>query len=581
MCGIHGFLWSDPEAMTTMIKIAHHRGPDGNGQWHNDNITLGHNLLSITDDASDSIQPWQHNNLVITYNGEIYNYRQLRKTLNYNFKTDTDTEVLAVGLEQRGLKFLEEIDGMFAFACYNKQDKTLILARDSNGAKPLYYGELNGKLAFSSEIKSLLALGFPRKVSMEGFRHLHYSGLTSGYITCFDQIKRLVPGEIVLINTNNNSKKTHNLNDLVIPKAIQPYKNLERDLASKLKESVNLTLMGRRNIGIFLSGGLDSSSVFYEAVVGNNKKPLAISTRFDLSSGGKNLNDDADLARRYAKELKTPHIDCNFNEQDWVNLIEKTIWVMEEPRQGRSFPAYYKTYQTLRQKDIIVTMSGDGGDELLVGYKHYIKPGFEQRLLGLRASVLDFNNPELQLSHEEQIAYLHSWLPKGGLTDDLLNNAMYVESLNVLSEDFLIRNDKLGMAFGMEARFPMLCNAFKNFVRGIPSSVKVNAEFHGPSWMTHSKGLLKRSYTNKLPDYILTKNKSGWRAPADDWIKPLAKNEPGLLADYIRAQLTPEIAEFFELPKNHNRIDFATLSSKTLFTALIFSIWVQQFDLTL
>ena len=127
MCGIHGFLWSDPEAMTTMIKIAHHRGPDGNGQWHNDNITLGHNLLSITDDASDSIQPWQHNNLVITYNGEIYNYRQLRKTLNYNFKTDTDTEVLAVGLEQRGLKFLEEIDGMFAFACYNKQDKTLLL----------------------------------------------------------------------------------------------------------------------------------------------------------------------------------------------------------------------------------------------------------------------------------------------------------------------------------------------------------------------------------------------------------------------------------------------------------------------
>jgi asparagine synthase (glutamine-hydrolysing) len=145
MCGIHGFLWNNQQQIDEMIRIAHHRGPDGNGSWSDQNITLGHNLLSIVDEVTPSTQPWIHNNLVLVYNGEIYNYKELRATINYEFKTNTDTEVLAAGLEQYGTEFLYRLDGMFAFACYNTVTKKLLLARDSNGAKPLYYGHLNHK----------------------------------------------------------------------------------------------------------------------------------------------------------------------------------------------------------------------------------------------------------------------------------------------------------------------------------------------------------------------------------------------------------------------------------------------------
>ena len=148
MCAIHGILCRSKELMSEMIKQAHHRGPDGNGQWSNDDITLGHNLLSIIDTTENSKQPWFHNDWVLVYNGEIYNYKEL----GFKTKTNTDTEVLIKGLEKEGSSFIKKLDGMFAFAAYNKKTKELILARDSNGAKPLYYGHINDKLAFSSEM---------------------------------------------------------------------------------------------------------------------------------------------------------------------------------------------------------------------------------------------------------------------------------------------------------------------------------------------------------------------------------------------------------------------------------------------
>ena len=139
MCAIHGIFWPSKESMSKMIEQAHHRGPDGNGQWNDEHITLGHNLLSIVDEVKASLQPWFHNDYVLIYNGEIYNYKELQSTINHSFKTNTDTEVLVAGIEQYGKSFIHKLDGMFAFACYNKKTKKLIIARDSNGAKPFYY----------------------------------------------------------------------------------------------------------------------------------------------------------------------------------------------------------------------------------------------------------------------------------------------------------------------------------------------------------------------------------------------------------------------------------------------------------
>ena len=601
MCGIHGFLWNNQQQIDKMIQIAHHRGPDGNGSWSDQNISLGHNLLSIVDEVTPSTQPWIHNNLVLVYNGEIYNYKELRATINYEFKTNTDTEVLAAGLEQYGTEFLYRLDGMFAFACYNTVTKKLLLARDSNGAKPLYYGHLNHKLCFSSEIKSLLSLGFERKVSKEGFKHYYYAGLTTGYITLFKDIYRLVPGEIVEYDTQTSRQVSKaNIND----RPLEPYTGSANDLPELLRvnltKATEMTLMGRREVGLFLSGGMDSSSVLYAMAARLKKQPKTFSTRFDAPVHSK-LNEDADIALQLSQHFNTQHAECFFTEQDWVDNIEKTIRALEEPRQGRSFPAYYLTNKLLSDSGITVTLSGDGGDELLVGYKQYLNPPFENKIIKLRSTLKQFKNPELHTDIAGQMDYLNSWLPRGGLTGDELNDYMYTECLNHLSEDFLVRNDKLGMSFSMEARFPMLCDVFKNFVRSIPSEYKVDTDKFSKNWSKYNKGLLKKSFHNKLPDYVLNKTKSGWRAPTDDWIigiKDAPAPDQGPLKEYVRSLLTPEILDIFEIPreevetkflnnKDHDsdykpgKAGIGLLSQKHLFIMIMFAVWYKEFNMSM
>lgn len=607
MCGIHGFRWNNTsDSMSKMINKAKHRGPDGKGVWCNSYLTLGHNLLSIVDEPSASAQPLESAESVLVYNGEIYNYKELRQSLNYEFKTNTDTEVLLVGLEQQGKEFLYKIDGMFALAFYNKKLGVLTLARDSNGAKPLYYGFLDGRLAFSSEISSLLELGFPRKVSMEGFKHYYYSGLTAGPITCFDGINRLVPGEILEINVMSNSTRSTNINN----KALTPFSGKDNEvpelITANLREAVRRTLMGRREIGIFLSAGMDSSAVFYEMANSLKIKANTFSTRFGISIPGCNYNEDADLAKQLAKSYGSIHREITVTESDWVDCLEKSILALEEPRQGKSYPAYYATNKLLSDSGIVVTLSGDGGDELLAGYKHYFTcPTFKERFDALRLNHRVLDNPALHMTSNDQYDYLMSWMPKGGITGDALNDIMYIESLHTLSEDFLVRNDKLGMAFSMEARFPIMCNVFKNFVRSLPGRLKATPKDKGFKWDTGNKFLFRRSYRGKLPPMIVNKSKTGWRAPTDDWVigshkHPAPNNSP--LRDYLRSVLSDKTimdifnikAEDIENKYLNNYNHFGPLkpsgkpsagpglsAQKELFTILMFAVWYKSFKMSM
>ena len=340
MCAIHGIFWPSKESMSKMIEQAHHRGPDGNGQWNDEHITLGHNLLSIVDEVKASLQPWFHNDYVLIYNGEIYNYKELQSTINHSFKTNTDTEVLVAGIEQYGKSFIHKLDGMFAFACYNKKTKKLIIARDSNGAKPFYYCNFNNRFVFSSEIKSILSLGFSRKVSKEGFKHYYHSGLVAGYLTMFEGINKLIPGEILEIDVTTNTKHSTNVNnDRLIP-FDGNVKDIPDLIREKLKKAVEMTLMGRREIGLFLSGGLDSSSIFYELIHSSKTKPNTFSTRFVEPHKDSNYNEDANLAKMLSEQFNSNHKEVLIGEQEWIDNLEKCVLALEEPRQGKSFPAY-------------------------------------------------------------------------------------------------------------------------------------------------------------------------------------------------------------------------------------------------
>ncbi len=591
MCAIHGIVDVKPELMMKMVKAAHHRGPDGNGIFEDDYITLGHNLLSIVGQVEDSKQPYHYEDCILVFNGEIYNY----KDLSHNPKTDTET--LAIGLKNEGWEFLKKCDGMFALAFYNKTTKELILARDTNGTKPLYYGNLNDKLYFSSEIKSLLECGFERRICKRALGLYYNQGYVPGYLTMFEGIKKLVPGQ-VLVNG-----KSHNLldYDLLVPTNLDE-NFVGRQVQLKHNYSVNQTLMGRRNIGLFLSGGLDSTSILYE-MKELGVKPRTFTSSFATTDPESLLNEDSKLAERLCKDWGIENNVVYQTQQDYVDALEDTFYALEEPRQGKSFPTYYNMNKFMASNDITVTLAGDGGDELFAGYKHHAHPNWPGKLKMLRMHNRPLKNKELECSLEDQMSYLKEWLPMQQVNGkDNLNDFLYIESLNALAEDFLVRNDKLGMAHSMEGRFPILNKRLRDYVRAVPSNLKVDPLFYKkPRW--YHKRLQKKAYQGLLPDYILNHVKTGWRFPTDEiLIGRMDQPAPnsGVLKEYIRETLNDkELMDIFEYDmsdienrylnnrdhvKNKKGADKAgpgLKSQKELFCTLNFAVWKKVYGMTI
>ena len=591
MCAIHGIVDVKPELMVKMVKAAHHRGPDGNGIFEDDYITLGHNLLSIVGQVEEGKQPYHYEDCVLVYNGEIYNY----KDLSHNPKTDTET--LAKGLKKEGWEFLKKCDGMFALAFYNKTTKELILARDTNGTKPLYYGYLKDKLYFSSEIKSLLECGFERRVCKKALSLYYNQGYNPGYLTMFEGIKKLVPGQ-VLVNGHS-----HNLLDYNLPQVDNlDINHVKRNVQLKHNYSVKQTLMGRRNIGLFLSGGLDSTSILYE-MKELGVRPRTFTSSFATTDPKSKLNQDSEIAKRVCDEWGIENNMLYQTQQDYVDALEDTFYALEEPRQGKSFPTYYNMNKFISSHDITVTLAGDGGDELFAGYKHHKDPDWRGKLKMLRINNRPLKNPELECSLDDQMAYLLEWLPiKQILNKDKLNDFLYVESLNALAEDFLVRNDKLGMAFSMEGRFPILNKRLRDYVRALPSELKIDIDFAKKPKNKH-KYLQKKAYQGLLPKYILEHSKTGWRFPTDEILigrmdQPAPDN--GVLKDYIRETLNnKELMDIFEYDmtdvedrylnnrehkKNAKGVDKAgpgLKSQKELFCTLNFATWKKVYGMTI
>jgi asparagine synthase (glutamine-hydrolysing) len=591
MCAIHGIFKKDVSMVMNMVAKSHHRGPDGRGTWHDEFVTLGHNLLSIVDEPTESIQPWNHNNLIVVFNGEIYNYKELGA--EFELTTNTDTEVIARGVEKYGDAFLDKLDGMFGLAIYFKREKQLLLARDSNGTKPVYYGfDKQFNICFSSEIKALLEIGFERKLCKQAFTHYQKVGYNSGYLTLFEGIQKLVPGEVRTYDViESNVINQRNLNN---------YKytyHHTHEIRDRVNQAVEQTLMGRRNIGLFLSGGIDSTSILYE-MKELGVKPNTFTSEFELIDPKSRLNQDSDLAKGLAERFEVFNNTVRQSQQDYVDALEDTFYALEEPRQGKSFPTYYNTNKFIAQNNITVTLAGDGGDELFGGYKHHKFPDWEGKLRTLSKNNRVLRNPELNCSIEDMMDYLNDWLPTTPMTGDKVNDFMYIESLNSLAEDFLIRNDKLGMAFSMEGRFPYMNKCIRDYVRAIPGDLKTPPSFHAQP-LVNNKSLQKQAFKNRLPDNILNHVKTGWRFPTDEILignrKSPAPNN-GVLKDYIREILRDkQLQDLFEYNeddienkylnnKDHppvgskNKADIGLKSQKELFIILNFAVWKKVYQ---
>jgi asparagine synthetase B (glutamine-hydrolysing) len=332
-------------------------------------------------------------------------------------------------------------------------------------------------------------------------------------------------------------------------------------------------------------------------------KPRTFTSSFATTDPKSLLNHDSKLAERLCKEWGIENNVLYQTQQDYVDSIEDAFYALEEPRQGKSFPTYYNMNKFISSNDITVTLAGDGGDELFAGYKHHIKQeNWQDKLFWLRAYNTPLKNSELRCSLNDQMNYLNEWLPVKQLQEDELNNFLYTESLNSLAEDFLVRNDKLGMAFSMEGRFPIINKTLRDYVRALPSELKIDEKFSDFPKTKH-KYLQRKSYEGLLPDYILNHRKTGWRFPTDEiLIGRMDQPAPdkGVLKDYIRETLNDkELMDIFEYEekdiedrylnnREHVKNDKGTdkagpglKSQKELFCTLNFAVWKKVYNMSL
>ena len=382
MCGIYGITSTDHEFVSQYIQKCKHRGPDGSGEWGDHTVTLGHNLLSIMADPKVSRQPWKTlKGNVLVYNGEIFNYFELINRYHKQFtsKTECDTELLAWGLDTFGLDFIDQIDSMHGFAYYDIDKKEIILSRDHAGIKPVFYAEVSQGLIFGSEIKGMLDyVPNARIVDPLGMGCYALAGINATRNTVFSGIKKLLAGETIVYDIRNQKiKQTKRI-------FIKPNSNSKLypdEFKAKGRETVSMCSIGQRKIGVFLSGGLDSSIVAYELkrIIGevdtftNRIDPCPVPKEKRAGSGifSEDYNSDANCAKVLAQQENFNHTEITITPQIILDNWDNAIYYMEQPMYNQSISMYCYTNKFLSDKGIVVTMAGDMGDELFGGYPKY------------------------------------------------------------------------------------------------------------------------------------------------------------------------------------------------------------------
>jgi asparagine synthase (glutamine-hydrolysing) len=519
MCGIYGITDKDPNFIQQYIDTCTHRGPDGSKIKTIQGITLGHNLLSIMADPAMSTQPWDTpagNTLI--YNGEIFNYHELKEKYNNEF-TDTtgcDTELLAWGLDKYGLDFLDEIDSMHGFAYYKHKEAQLIISRDHVGIKPLYYAEIESGIVFGSELKGLLdKVPGSRKLDRLAASLQSRAGCNPSRNTLFSNIKQLLPGETLVYSVPDrkfiDSKRIY-----IVPhgnKTFQP-----KEFRQQVSNAVKRCAIGQKKIGVFLSGGLDSSMVAYE--LGRLQKINTFTNRmYPEVQGPEDYNSDANAAKVLADREGYTHHEVLITPKEYMSAWEQSINFMEQTNFNPSMAMYFHTNKFMADKGIVVTMAGDMGDELLGGYPKYQKMFFGKHPTSWRELLTMWLGrikrpkritqnimPDEQLLDELEKCFSDKlWNP-----EDPVGSYMALDCVTQCPAEFFSRNDTYGMAHSMEGRFPLASKKFMQYCLDIHTRYKLTG--------SETKIISRTAYTGILPKEIINKTKTGWTVPVGFWL---------------------------------------------------------------
>jgi len=560
MCGICGKLSKNgtkigKDEIIGMRETLTHRGPDDAGIYVDDHIGLGHRRLSIID-LGTSKQPMcnEDGTIWIVYNGEVYNFQELRSFLiakGHRFKSHGDTEVILHLYEELGEACVEKLRGMFAFAIWDKKNKEIFLARDRLGIKPLYYYQDGKQFLFASEIKAIIQNSEVKKEV--DLTSLHYF-LSYLYVpapqTMFSQIRKLLPGHTMSVrNGKMHIRKYWNLEFHTQQGKTEAY-YIER-LRELLTESVRMRLIADVPLGAFLSGGIDSSSVVALMTETSSEPVKTFSIGF--SEAGYNEANDAEIVARH---FRSNHTEVILDYGKVIELIPDLLGHFDEPfADSSAFPTYLVS--RLAAEKVKVALSGDGGDELFGGYfwwqkrpryqlllnqlpepvkrglgrigkvlpegfkgKYYldrIHLPYHRFLLNNKAIFNEFEREDLYTGHlKEQLKGTDLFYYNQKVLDEIQDknwmNKMQLYDINTyLPNDILVKVDMMSMYNSLEVRVPLLDHKVVEFAATIPSEYRIRKGI--------SKYILKKSMQDRLPAVILKKKKHGFRIPLAEWLK--------------------------------------------------------------
>lgn len=630
MCGIAGYYGNfQPELLSQMIRMIRHRGPDDEGIWlsSNKDIGLAHARLSIIDLSPKGRQPMtnEDENFWLTYNGEIYNYLELQqklKTAGHIFQSKTDSEVLLHLYEAEGIEMLQKINGIFAFAIWDKKREELFIARDPLGVKPIYYSQLTDGFLFASELKAILVSPkVSRQIDIEAvYQYLTYLWSLAPK-TMLREVKKLPPGEALIIKDGQIRKKWRWYQ---FPYNGERFNNSENEicleLAKKVKSAVKRQLVSDVPIGAFLSGGLDSSAVvamMRQIMPEDEIKCYSIGFENAQTLEGSPL--DLPYARKAARHLGVNLQEIFISPDDLIKEIKELLFYLDEPQADPAPINAMIIARKAREDGIKVLLSGAGGDDIFTGYRRHLaltcekywswlplftrqwlKKFFENssefcplmRRLKKTFAYADRNPRERLVSYfkwsPENIRWpllsnelknnLHKYAAEITLLQSLeeiprekeaLNQMLYLEARHFLADHNLNYTDKTSMKSGVEVRVPLLDINLVEFAAKIPTQMKQNGRL--------GKAIFKKAMEPYLPKDIIYREKTSFGAPLRKWIQKDLKE----MLDDLLSEKSLSTRGLFDFENVNNLIKLNNQrkvdGAYTIFSLVCIELWCRIF----
>lgn len=524
MCGICGLSWSDSDLIRKMGEKIKHRGPEQEGFYVDDHVSLCCERLKILDLRETAKQP-QHNedsSIWVVLNGEIYNFRELRNTLkeNHTFYTNSDTEVILHAYEEFGEDCVNHLNGMFAFAIWDTKKKKLFLARDRLGVKPLYYTIFDGNLLFSSEIKSILQHeGVPRKLNNYALSQFLTYAYTIDGQTLFENIFELLPGQKLVFSFDEKKPRISNYWNLKLHNSYDSEDEILKKLEKYLTKSIELRLESDAPIGALLSGGLDSS-----IMVAILSKITDAPVKTFTTGFGHEL-DEYREAKIVADHCQTDHREIELSYKKLVDTLPTILWHMEFPFGRPSILSNFMVAEEVK-KFVTVAYTGEGSDELFGGYNRYLifsnknTIPHNQKINSIPSGFFPNREDRMMFSeslsemtlHENDPMSAFSQISENNSNFELLNQVLLFELKTEIPGAQTWRIDRAGSAHALELREPFLDYNLVEFSASIPADYKI--KFNGN---VQKKYILQKLAANYLPDEIVHRKKFPWGIPYYDF----------------------------------------------------------------